>query len=117
HVVEAAAMHLPGLAVRPFWPAGRRLEAEIEVDEIERAADPGDAGDDVQPAQAGAQRFCKDDVHPLWSRRLRPRKESRCSPIVARMGTERLGAAVDELPCGPGTGADAACHGALRRED
>src|SRR5262249_49414365 len=62
-VVEAAAMDLPGLAVGAFGPSGIGLQAEIEMDEIEGAADPGDAGDDMQPAQPGAQPFAQHDIH------------------------------------------------------
>ena len=51
HVVEAAAVHLPGLAVGLGREALARFQAVVEVDEIERGADPADAGDHVQPAQ------------------------------------------------------------------
>src|SRR3546814_6456422 len=49
HVVEAAAVHLPGLAAGAFGQAGALFQAEVEGDEVEGAADPGDAGNDVQP--------------------------------------------------------------------
>ena len=51
HVVEAAAMDLPCLALDAGGQPGPRPQAEVEMDEIERAADPGDAGDDMQPAK------------------------------------------------------------------
>ena len=48
-------MHLPGLATHALRQAARVLEPGIERHEVERSADPGDAGDDVQPAQAEVQ--------------------------------------------------------------
>src|SRR3546814_20864194 len=49
-LVEAAAVHLPGLAAGTLRQPGPLFQAEVEGDKIEGAADPGDAGDDVQPA-------------------------------------------------------------------
>ncbi len=57
HVIEAAAVHLPRVALDALGQAGAGLEAEIEMDEVERAADPGDAGNDVQPTD--------DEARPL----------------------------------------------------
>jgi hypothetical protein len=54
-VVEAAAMHLPLLAEGADGHARTLAQAEIERDEIERRADPGDAGDDMQPAHREAK--------------------------------------------------------------
>jgi hypothetical protein len=45
-------MHLPGLAAGTLGQARALLQAGIEVDEVEGAADPGDGRDHVQPAQA-----------------------------------------------------------------
>ena len=56
-------MDLPGLAAGPLGQARPLLQAGIEVDEVERAADPGDAGDDVQPAHGHAQPFPQDRLH------------------------------------------------------
>ena len=50
HVVEAAAMHLPGLAMRAVGQLLAGLQAEVERDEVERGPDPGDAGDNMKPA-------------------------------------------------------------------
>ena len=58
--VEAAAVDLPRLAGDAALRVARvvrRLEVVVERDEVERRADPGDAGDDVQPAE--------DQVGPL----------------------------------------------------
>ena len=52
--VEAAAVDLPDLAADAAGGVrrvGRRLEVVVERDEVERRADPGDPGDDVQPAE------------------------------------------------------------------
>ena len=35
HVIEAAAVHLPGVTLHAIGQAGAGLETEIEVDEIE----------------------------------------------------------------------------------
>ena len=59
-VVEAAAMHLPFLAERAGGQARPLPQPEIERDEIEGRADPGDAGDDVQPAHGKAQPVPED---------------------------------------------------------
>ena len=63
HVIEAAAVHLPGLALDPIGQAVARLEAQIEMDEIERATDPADRRNDVNPAQNRANRLGDHDVH------------------------------------------------------
>jgi len=53
-VVEAAAVHGPELAAHALLfqvlVFGRR-EAAVQKDEVERRANPGDGGDDVDPAQ------------------------------------------------------------------
>ena len=54
HVVEAAAVDLPELARDArvgVLRVGRRPQRLVEEDEVERGADPGDRGDDVQPPQ------------------------------------------------------------------
>jgi hypothetical protein len=56
-VIEAAAVDLPGFAAGPFGQALALLQAQVQVDEIERAADPGDPRDDVKPADR--------EIHPL----------------------------------------------------
>ena len=53
-VIEAAAVDRPQLAADALGAillVGRRRQARVEADEVERGADPGDAGDDVRPAQ------------------------------------------------------------------
>jgi hypothetical protein len=55
-------VHLPGFALDAGRQAVARLQAEIEVDEILRRADPGDAGDDVQPAYGGAQPLGQNEI-------------------------------------------------------
>ncbi len=74
-VVEASAVDLPQLAhdtgLRVLG-ADRRVELVVEQDEVERRADPGDAGHDVEPAHeqvsplahvAGVDRGTDDHVH------------------------------------------------------
>ena len=53
-VIEAPAVHRPELAADALGAVGcgfRGRQAVVEADEVERSADPGDAGDDVGPAQ------------------------------------------------------------------
>ena len=50
HVVETAAMHLPGLAMGAIGQLLSRLQAQVKRDEVERGSDPGDAGDNMKPA-------------------------------------------------------------------
>ena len=47
HAVEAAAVHLPGLAADARRQAARSAQAGVQMDEVERRADPGDAGDQM----------------------------------------------------------------------
>src|SRR2546421_934002 len=50
-MVEAPAVHGPELAGdRAAFPVGRRLQVVVEPDEVERGADPCDAGHDVDRA-------------------------------------------------------------------
>ena len=49
--VEAAAMDLPGAALDAVRKVTSRLQAEIEVNEIERAADPCHGSHDMQPSK------------------------------------------------------------------
>ena len=57
HVVEPAAMNLPCLAADAFRKAVPLLQAEIQVNEVEGRADPGDGGDHVGPADDLADPF------------------------------------------------------------
>src|SRR5438128_7759212 len=50
-MVEAAAMHLPGGAGNARRQSFAFSQAEIECHEIERGPDPGDAGNQMRPAQ------------------------------------------------------------------
>ena len=53
-VVEAAAVHGPEFAGHTFFTQGRidgRAQGIVEPDEIEGRSDPGDAGDQMRPAQ------------------------------------------------------------------
>ena len=59
-VVEAAAVDLPGFAMDPLGQFLARFQAEIEVDEIERAADPTHGRDHVEPAEDQAGPFGDD---------------------------------------------------------
>jgi hypothetical protein len=56
-MVKAAAMDLPFVALDAGRQARPGPQAQIQVDEVERAADPGDSGDDMQPTKDGACRF------------------------------------------------------------
>ena len=80
--VEAAAVDLPRLAgdalVGVLLPLGGR-EVVVERDEVERGADPDDAGDDVQPAE--------DEVEPV-DRDTGRRRRSSAPPAVAGDGHE-----------------------------
>ena len=71
--VEAAAVDLPRLAGDAFvcvlLPLGRR-QVVVERDEVERRADPDDAGDDVQPAE--------DEVEPVDEVRVDGDGHPRC---------------------------------------
>ncbi len=71
--VEAAAVDLPRLARDAFvcilLPLGRR-QVVVESDEVERGADPDDAGDDVQPAE--------DEVEPVDQVRVDGYGHARC---------------------------------------
>src|SRR5262249_22030792 len=58
--VEAAAMDLPGLALHAVRQVAVRLQAEVEGYEVEGAADPGDRGHHMQPAQDQARPFRYD---------------------------------------------------------
>jgi hypothetical protein len=61
-VVEAAAVDLPRLAIDAIGQSLARLQTEIEVDEIERAADPADGRDHVEPAKDQAGPFGEDRI-------------------------------------------------------
>ncbi|MPL84620.1 hypothetical protein SDC9_30585 [bioreactor metagenome] len=49
-VVEATAMHLPGGPGHPLRRARFGPQAKVQRDEVEGRPDPGDGGDDMQPA-------------------------------------------------------------------
>jgi hypothetical protein len=49
--VEPAAMHGPEFAGQIVVARARRLQVIVEPDEVERGTDPGDAGDQMQPAR------------------------------------------------------------------
>ena len=59
-MIEAATMHLPFLAEGAGRQARPLAQAEVERDEIEGRADPGDAGDDVQPSRRETQPIPED---------------------------------------------------------
>jgi hypothetical protein len=61
---KAAAVDRPQVAgdVGVLRVARRHIEARIQPDEIERGADPGDAGDDVRPAQDQTEPVGEIDV-------------------------------------------------------
>src|SRR3546814_8453425 len=63
HVVEAAAVHLPGLAAGAFGQAGALFQAEVEGDEVEGAADPCDAGNAVQPTHRQFRPLPRSEEH------------------------------------------------------
>src|SRR5690606_29959483 len=65
-VVEAAAMHLPFLAVRERRQARRLPEPEVERDEVEARADPGDGGDDMRPPHREVEPFPEDREIGHW---------------------------------------------------
>jgi hypothetical protein len=48
-----------------FFHCGGVFEAVVQPDEVERGADPGDAGDQVQPAQDQAQPVYDVAFHSL----------------------------------------------------
>ena len=65
-IVEAAAMHSPKLAGDALLlqhRIARRLEAVVEPDEVERGADPRDAGHEMQPAHDKVQPLEEVNVH------------------------------------------------------
>ena len=65
-VVEAAAVDAPELARDPGLRVGlvlRRPEREVETNEVEGRADPGDARDDVEHPQADVEDVSQVRVH------------------------------------------------------
>jgi hypothetical protein len=100
HVVEAAAVDLPLVAFHTGGQSRARLQRKIEVDEIKRAADPRDTGNDMKPAEDSACGFGEYHVHEfpllssiagktqwqngIWLRKLaRPANQARFSPFAA----------------------------------
>ena len=77
--VEAAAVHRPDLAgqveARAFLAVARRVQVGVEPYEVERGADPGDAGDQVEPAAEEVQPLEDIGLHALScrGRSTRPR--------------------------------------------
>jgi hypothetical protein len=70
-VVEAAAVHRPQLAVDALFfccRIGRRLQAEIEKDEVERCADPRYCRDHMREAQQQVDPVEQVGVHALSAR-------------------------------------------------
>ena len=91
-VVEAAAVHGPQLAADSLANQSlirRRQQVIVEPDEIERGADPGDAGDQVHPAAEHAQEFDRKGAHEVsgtaWSAVWRP-EARRSLGLVALRG-------------------------------
>ena len=74
HVIEAAAVNLPLVTLDAGRQPGARLEAEVKVDEVKRAADPRDAGNNMQPAQDGAYGLSEYSSTVSGSPLLRPRQ-------------------------------------------
>jgi hypothetical protein len=56
-------MDLPGFAGGALGQAVARLQAEIEMDEIEGRADPGDSRDHVEPPDRHIQPLHEDQFH------------------------------------------------------
>jgi hypothetical protein len=56
--VKAAAVDLPRVTLDALRQIASGLLAEVEVNEIERTADPSDCGYHVQPTQDQACPFC-----------------------------------------------------------
>ena len=67
-MVEAAAVDLPGLAPHAFRQHRTRFQAKIEMDEVERAPDPRNAGDHMQPSDDDAYGLSEDGLHALQPR-------------------------------------------------
>jgi hypothetical protein len=68
-VVEPPAVHGPQLAIDSLGLqlGGAGLdEVVVQPDEVERRADPGDDGDDVQPTQQQVGPVEQVDVHERW---------------------------------------------------
>ncbi|MNT33944.1 hypothetical protein D3C72_1698950 [compost metagenome] len=61
-VVEAAAMHLPFFAIGADGQMCALHQTEVECDEIEGRADPGDGGDDVEPADGKGHPFPRNGI-------------------------------------------------------
>src|SRR4051794_761501 len=68
-IIKPAAMNRPQLSGYPFFGGlgvgFGRIEAVIEPDEIEGGANPGDAGDDMQPAQHHAKKLDQVCFHAV----------------------------------------------------
>ena len=83
-VVEAAAVDAPVLAGDALLRLLGRREAEVEPDEVERRADPGDPGDDVQHPQARGRRGLSGSPRPPVPRDLAERPQPRLELLAAR---------------------------------
>src|SRR5262249_39605096 len=92
HVIEAAAVDLPGVALNALRQTRSRPEAEDGMDERKRAADPSEASDDVQPPDDEARPLGESRNHDgrspsfVWSILLpvKPRQDDRRVLNVAR---------------------------------
>jgi len=62
-VIKAAAVHGPKLSAHAFLAVGGGLQAVVEPNEVEGRADPGDAGDEMQPAQRKVQPGNEIHIH------------------------------------------------------
>ena len=75
-------MDFPGLAGDAGGSPGTSLQGEIERHEIERRADPGDAGDQMGPAQ--------QQIEPVGNEGIeRHMIVPRCQPEVASPATSK----------------------------
>ena len=87
HLVEAAAMHLPGRGAFAGRDVRRPLQRRVEMDEEERRADPGHRRDDVEPAQQQAPPFPDEALHGL---------SPRCPAAILPL---RAGMYAHQIPC------------------
>ncbi len=89
--VEAAAVHRPQLAEHAALRVRRvprRLERHVEHHEVERGADPRDAGDEVQPADAEVQPVDDVTLHGLQASATSTVSPSRTVASLPRIALE-----------------------------
>ncbi len=60
-MVKAPAVHLPFLAVRAGGEVAVTVQAKVKRDEVEAGSDPGDGGDDMQPAHREFEPLAQND--------------------------------------------------------